>query len=138
MANPFEFKYKFKEVIIRKAELNFMLKAQEGAVGLYLKKRGTLMMEAARKQVGVDTGNLRSSIHMRQGREVAGQKVTIGSDLSYALAHHEGTRPHIIVPNEANILRFSSGGRVIYTHKVNHPGTKPNKYLSDQLWMVRL
>lgn len=138
MANPIDFQFVVKQVVIRKPELNFMLNDPAGDVGMYLKKRGTLMMESAKKQVGVDTGNLRGSIHMRQSREAGGQKVTIGSDLSYALAHHEGTKPHIIVPNEANILRFSSGGRVIYTHKVNHPGTKPNKYLSDQLWMVRL
>jgi hypothetical protein len=97
-----------------------------------------MMTLGAKQQVGFKTGKLRQSINMVHLRDGLSQYLKIGSNVEYALAHHEGTRPHIITPNDANILRFSAGGRVIYTHKVNHPGTRPNKYLSDQLPMVRI
>jgi hypothetical protein len=62
-----------------------------------------------------------------------GQYLWIGSNKNYAYIHHEGTRPHIITPTKAKALRFTSGRRVIYTRMVKHPGTKPNRYLSNQL-----
>jgi hypothetical protein len=34
------------------------------------------------------------------------------------------TRPHIIEPRNARVLRFVIGGRVIFTTRVRHPGTK--------------
>jgi hypothetical protein len=53
--------------------------------------------------------------------------------LNYALAHHEGTAPHVIRPKSGKMLRFVSRGQVVYAHVVNHPGTKANKYLADAL-----
>ena len=40
----------------------------------------------------------------------------------------EGTQPHVIVPKQANALRFLIGGQTIFAMKVNHPGNKPNPY----------
>jgi len=62
-----------------------------------------------------------------------GQELKIGSGSKIAYLHHEGTRPHLIKPKNAPALVFMSKGRVIRTQLVRHPGTKPNKYLSDQL-----
>jgi hypothetical protein len=132
------FSFKFSKLVIYKTQLDYVLNSPQGDVGRYLRKRGILMTASAKNQVGVKTGNLRQSIQMVHSRNSIFQYIKIGSNLNYALAHHEGTKPHIITPNEANILRFSAGGRVVYTHKVNHPGTRPNRYLSDQLWKVRI
>lgn len=62
----------------------------------------------------------------------------------------EGTRPHIIVPRNARVLRFATGGSpkttpgritagggskgsgVVFTGRVNHPGTKA-RYFTKQL-----
>jgi hypothetical protein len=52
------------------------------------------------------------------------------------LMHHQGTRPHIIVPRRAQTLRFYSRGRIVYSKLVHHPGTKPNRYLTDNLRRV--
>ena len=90
----------------------------------------------ARAQVGVRTGALRASIHMRHMRDTRGQYVKIGSPLNYALIHHEGSKPHLIKPNKAHVLRYVSKGRVMYAHAVMHPGTKPNRYLTDNLRAV--
>jgi hypothetical protein len=124
-------------IIFRKVELDVMLNEPRGLVGRHLATRGAMIVAAAKRQVGVKTGALRASIHMRHTRRGAGQAIQVGSPLKYALAHHEGTRPHIIVPNRARVLRFSAGGRVVYTHAVRHPGTRANKYLTDNLYLIR-
>ena len=124
-------------VVFRKAELDFLLNSPEGDVGKYLAKKGRLLMAAAKTQVGVRTGALRSSIHMRHLRDSRGQYVKIGSNLDYALLHHQGTKPHVIRPDRAKVLRFVRGSRIIYTTSVMHPGTKANRYLSDNLKLVK-
>jgi hypothetical protein len=124
-------------VVIRKAELDFMLNNPSGNVGRYLAKKGRIVQAAARAQVGVRTGALRASIHMRHLRDSRGQFVKIGSSLNYALLHHEGSKPHVIVPNRATVLKFVNRGRVVYTHAVMHPGTKANRYLTDNLKLVK-
>ena len=124
-------------VVFRKAELDFLLNSPEGDVGKYLAKKGRLITAAAKAQVGVRTGALRSSIHMRHLRDSRGQYVKIGSNLDYALIHHQGTKPHVIRPDRAKVLRFVRGSRIIYTTSVMHPGTKANRYLSDNLKLVK-
>lgn len=110
----------------------------DGLMSKYLRKRGRVIVGAAKRQVGVQTGALRQSIHMRQMRDGRGQYLWIGSENNHAYVHHQGTKPHLITPNEAKILRFTAGSRIIYTHSVMHPGTRANRYLSDQLYLVRM
>jgi hypothetical protein len=45
-----------------------------------------------------------------------------------------GTRPHVIRPRNPNgVLRFEINGRVVYAKFVNHPGTRPNRFMIDAL-----
>lgn len=132
------FAFTVKKLVIHKATLNFVLNSPFGMVGEYLSKKGRRIIASARRQVGVDTGALRNSIHMIHYRDVKGQYLWIGSKEKHAYMHHEGTRPHIILPKEAPILRFRAGSRIIYSRMVRHPGTRPNRYLSDQLYLVRV
>ena len=118
---------------INDAVLDHYLNMPDGQVGKYLSKKGSLIVTAARAQVGKKTGRLARSIHQRHMRVGRYQQIRVGSYVNYALAHHEGTKPHLIVPNDAQFLRFTSGSRVIYTRMVRHPGTKANKYLSDNI-----
>jgi len=115
---------------------DYMLEAPGGLVGQHIARRGELIAIAAKGQAGKDTGRLVASIHSRHLRDSRGQFVRVGSNVSYALMHHEGTRPHVIVPSRAKMLRFSSGGRTIYTRKVMHPGTRANRYLKDNLYIA--
>ena len=124
-------------IVFRPRAIDHLLNDPYGPVGRYLFVRGRAIMAGAKSQVGVKTGRLKASIHMRQERAPFGQELRVGSPLSYALMHHEGTRPHIITPNRAKVLRFTSGGRVIYTHAVRHPGTRPNRYLTNYLYLIR-
>lgn len=74
---------------------------------------------------------------MRHNRDPRGQYIIIGSRLSYAKDHHEGTKPRIIIPEKRRTLRFFSKGVVFHSKLVKHPGTKPNKYLTDNLRLVK-
>jgi hypothetical protein len=124
-------------VVFRKAELDFMLNSPEGDVGRYLAEKGNLIMDAARAQAGLRTGALRRSIHMRHLRDSRGQYVKIGSKLDYALVHHEGSKPHVIRPARTKVLRFVKGSMVIYSPEVMHPKVEANRYLSDNLKLVK-
>jgi hypothetical protein len=86
-------------------------------------------------------GNLRDSIVKRIQTTGGGRgmpRVIVGSSHPIALIHHEGTRPHIIVPVKAKALRFpgAAPSGFIFAKRVNHPGTKPNRYLTDNLHLV--
>jgi hypothetical protein len=124
-------------VVFRPAAMDTLLNSPAGTVGRHMAAVGYKIMIAAKQQVGVDTGRLKNSIHMRHFRSGIGQMIEVGSPLKYALLHHEGTRPHLITPNRAQVLRFTAGSRVIYTHAVKHPGTRPNRYLTDNLYLIR-
>jgi hypothetical protein len=123
-------------VIIYTGPLDRLLNHPDGDVGRHLAKKGRLIKAAAKGQVGVRTGALRSSIHMRHLRDARGQYVKIGSSLSYALMHHEGTRPHLIFPTRSRVLRFVTRGRLVFTHLARHPGTRANKFLTDNLKLI--
>ena len=125
------------KVVFREKALDTMLYSPRGAVGKYLREKGRRVTAAARGQVGVKSGALRASIHMRHRRDPRGQHIKIGSPLSYALAHHEGTKPHLITPNKRKALRFYSKGFMVFAHMVRHPGTKPNRYLTDNLGLIK-
>ena len=128
------FSYSFKKVVIYKPQLHAELNTRKGSLWRYMERVGDEMVAGAKLQVGVRTGALRNSIHKRHLGNMSGQYLWIGSTKNYAYLHHEGTRPHLILPKEADgVLIFRKGVRVISTKRVLHPGTKPNRYLSDQL-----
>lgn len=122
--------------IADKAAMTYLLRDPKGEVGVHLTKLGARVARLARAQVGVDTGALKRSINYRLVQRYGGLTVVIGSDNRIALMHHQGTRPHIIVPRRAQTLRFYSRGRIVYSKLVHHPGTKPNRYLTDNLRRV--
>jgi hypothetical protein len=132
-ASTVKYSYKFSDLILYQPEFETFINAPTGKVGRYVRARGRIIVTASKAQVGVKTGALRASINMVHSRHKYGHKLWIGSKLSYAYLHHEGSRPHVIVPKKAEFLRFSSGSRVVYSRAVLHPGTRPNRYLSDQL-----
>lgn len=105
-------------------------------VGNDLRKRSETLRLYAVKQVGKKTGRLAASIrvHVRDG--ASGPSSTVGSNNKNALLHHNGTKPHIILPTHGKLLRFSIHGRIVWAHKVVNPGTKPNRYLLDNLRRV--
>ena len=77
----------------------------------------------------IKTGNLRGSIRVivtMRGRLEIGPDVQIAE---YAWDVEYGTKPHVIEAKPGKTLRFEAGGKVIYTKRVNHPGTAAQPYV---------
>jgi hypothetical protein len=129
------FSYKFSHLNLYQDELRKYLNTQSGDLWWYLNKRGKAAVAGAQAMVGVRTGALKRSIHMKHLGNVTGQYIWIGSKLPYAYAHHEGTRPHIIASKSGKELVFRGRGSKVLVHTpvVKHPGTRPNPYLRAQL-----
>jgi hypothetical protein len=125
------------KIVWRNREIDTLLNNPNGEVGRYLAKKGEKVTAAARAQAGFRTGALRASIHMRHMRDSRGQYLKIGSSVKHAYMHHEGTKPHLIMPRRRRTLRFFSKGFMVFTQLVRHPGTKPNRYLTDNLKLIR-
>jgi hypothetical protein len=121
----------FKTVNVRlfRPELHKILNTPKGELWKRLHARGRLITRDAKRQVGVKTGALRSSINMRHRSSATGQYLRIGSNVDYAYYHHEGTKRHLIHAKTGPNLVFMSGSRIIRTPVVNHPGSRPNRYL---------
>ena len=99
----------------------------------YLEMGKVAALAKAKAQVGVKTGALKKNISAYHLGNMTGQYVGLRATRPYAFIHHEGSRPHVIEPRGANKLIFRGRSGVIVTSRVMHPGTKPNRYLSDQM-----
>ena len=105
-----------------------------GEVGRWLRKEARRVEHVSKTLVGVDTGRLKGSIKTGKVTRAGATdlEVEIGSQLTYAYLHHEGSRPHVITASPGSALSF---GRTT-VRIVNHPGTRPNKYLLRALNIV--
>jgi hypothetical protein len=132
-----QYSYRFQKLVLYTPVLEAELKTSKGQLWKILDRRGKLSLLLAKNQVGKKTGKLALSIKMDHITTPRGQELKIGSENKIAYLHHEGTRPHLIRPKTAPQLVFMSKGRIIRTQLVRHPGTKPNRYLSDQLFIFQ-
>lgn len=124
------------QIIWNYPELDRLLNQRTGVVGRDLEARATRVMWAAKAQAGIRTGQLKLSIHISHERTPRGQAFKVGSPLPYALVHHEGSPPRVIVSKRDRILRFFRRGNVVFAHSVVQPAIKPNRYLTDNLPLV--
>ena len=80
---------------------------------------------------------MRRDIEIRHRTVVDGLQGEVGSwHTRHAAAHHEGAQPHVILPRPSNPigrLVFRVNGKLVFAKKVNHPGNRPNPYLSRWL-----
>lgn len=94
----------------------------------------------ARGLAPVRTGTLRASITADPVRRTGPWALTSGISATapYAAPVHEGARPHIIRPKHARALRFDwpKAGGIVFFKKVNHPGNRPNRFLSNAVHRV--
>jgi hypothetical protein len=98
-----------------------------------LHRRAESVQRRARVLVGKRTGYLASRITLTSRRVPPFWYFTVTGDTRYAYMHHRGTRPHIITGKLGGDLEFRSGGRLVHTRVVHHPGTRPNPFLSRAL-----
>lgn len=125
------------------------MRSPNGPIYRKFARAAVAVKEGARRQVGVyhppdaysashrgrRPGTLRDSIVTRVVERDGAPLWVIGSDDPIALIHHQGTEPHQIWARNAPLLVFfwPKAGGVVAFKMVNHPGTKPNHYLTDQL-----
>lgn len=98
---------------------------------------GRRFVVAAKGQVGKETMALANSIGYNVDMIVGRPKLTVFADNEIAYVHHEGSRPHAIAARNGQALRFSASGRMVYARSVLHPGTRPNRFLSDNLYLAK-
>ena len=126
--------YYFKGLILYKPILQAELNTASGRLWKILHAKALKAQVEATRQAGFKTGQLRSSIYMEHRPMKDGQEIKLGADVEHAFMHHQGTKPHVILPKgDHEFLRFSVGTRVVYSRIVNHPGTKPNRYLTHPM-----
>jgi hypothetical protein len=123
------------------AAIHELFRSEDGPVGRELTRDAHIVLNAARSLVRVRTGRLRETGRTESGMSALGQyrDVVFGREgltpyLGYEL---EGTTPHIIRPSRRKVLRFISGGRVIYSSRVFHPGTSGSHFLTRAMEVLR-
>lgn len=144
----------FTGVVIDSQKLAELIRGPSGPVVRELLEAGEMVKREAQRRVGVyqppdaysaahrrrRPGTLRDKIVKRL--VVGGPKgvvVQVGADDPVALIHHEGTHPHVIAARRRPLLVFywPKVGRVVAMRSVNHPGTSPNRYLTDALVVLQ-
>lgn len=101
-----------------------------------LRRRARNVQAAAKAQVGVKTGRLKGTIRIQEGGHGRGDSASVAvvagrPGMRYTGYHHEGVGAHRITARGSNMLRFVSGGAVIYRRSVMHPGHGANRFLLD-------
>lgn len=94
-----------------------------------LHRRAESVQRRAKVLVGKRTGYLASRITLNSRAVPPYWWFKIEGDTRYAYMHHQGTHPHIITGD----LEFRSGGRLVHTRVVHHPGTRANPFLREAL-----
>ena len=136
---------RLQSVRLDSAAIARLMEGPDGPVMRHAMVKGDEVKRGARQRVGVSSPagrqtragggqHLRDTINKRLVRDRAGAAVYVGDlddSVPHARYHHDGTRPHQILPVRAKMLRFTVGGQVVFARVVNHPGTKANPYLVD-------
>lgn len=121
--------------------IRHVFRDQDGPVGQELDRDARLVLNQARRLVRVRTGRLIASGRIEAGIGGLGpyRDVTFGVPgiTDYLDYEHDGTSPHVIRPRRRKVLRFIWHGRVVYAHRVNHPGTSGSRFLTRALDVLR-
>ena len=121
---------------INHEKLQTMMHDPSSMFGRHMERMGVKLRMLAMMQAGMKTGQTRALMFSRVSGGAGGMVLTVGSNGEAALYHHQGTKSHLILPKYAKTLRFKVNGRIVYAKVVHHPGTRPNRYLTDNMRKV--
>jgi hypothetical protein len=76
------------------------------------------------------TGATQAATSGKVIRTRSGGVVRLRNPKPHARTLEGGSRAHVIRARRAKALRFSSNGRLVFAKSVQHPGTKPYRFLS--------
>lgn len=127
------------DVTVSRARLLVFFADPRGPTRMMIDRAATRVQAGAIVQVGKRTRRLERSIVKNPGWRNGEYTVRIVADQPYSLYHHQGTVPHWIRPVRRKMLRYlGPGGQFVFARQVRHPGTAPNRFLTDNLWRARL
>ena len=137
-------------VVVDPRKLADFMRSPNGPVYRRMLEDGDLVVREAKRLVGYSQpdplgrpyrkqNHLRDTIVKRLVEQGGVPVVIVGSEDPIALIHHEGTEPHVIRATRAPFLVFwwEAQNRLVVTKSVNHPGTRPNRYLTGALSVLR-
>lgn len=137
-------------VVVDPRKLADYMRSPNGPLARRMIEDGKLVQREAKRLVGYSkpdplgrpypkANHLRDTIVTRLIERDGVPVVMIGSEDPIALLHHEGTVPHPIYARRAPFLVFwwERQNRLVVTRSVNHPGTRPNRYLTNALRVLR-
>lgn len=108
------------------------------------RERAQKVLDVARAEApvgkGPTSGALRASLKVTQSRETTGRYATgwdVSANTKYAMFVIKGTRPHVIKGNPFLAFFWPKVNAFVVFRSVNHPGTKPNDFLSRALRAAR-
>lgn len=91
----------------------------------FAKEASPLILLALRSEAPHRTGDYRNTIRILTN----GKRIMAVSRAKPGRFILEGTKRHFITPVHAQALHFTAkNGAEVFTRRVDHPGTKPNKY----------
>lgn len=138
-------------VVFDNKALAELLRGPTGPVARMQIQNGNTVKRGAQRRVGVSKpapfalgrrfhvrrpGTLRDSIVSRLVQEGGELVVYVGSYDPIALLHHQGTVPHLISPRRPGgklAFWWPKKNRITVLPRVHHPGTRPNRYLTEAL-----
>lgn len=136
-------------VVTDPVALAALLRSPNGPVFRRIVEDAAAVRLVARRHVGVSKldpvprrnfhrpGTLRDNIVYRVVNTPTGIVGSVGVyNVRYARLHHDGTPPHEIKARAGGpplVFHWPRAGGVVAFRKVQHPGTRPNPYLTDAL-----
>jgi hypothetical protein len=115
-------------------ELRQLLQGPAGPVVTFIRGVARRVRTRAVLKCPVDTGRLRSAHREEVGVRRGQVYGFVTNDVEYAAAVHDGSGPYVIRPRRpGGVLRFETGGEVVFTTHVNHPGTRPQPWLREAM-----
>lgn len=115
--------------VFRMPERRETLDGMQEALRPRIQALGRRITANAKQRVPVDTGTLRRTIGFRTLARGGQVELSLFATAEHASWVHDGTRPHMIVPRRARVLRFQAGGREVFAMRVRHPGTRPRPFM---------
>ena len=121
-------------LVIDQSQMRAVLTGPESAAFRLVDRAVRQTLAQAKINTPVDTGQLRNS-HKAQPVRIQGSKITATIEASgsaqqeYALAVHEGSRPHVIRPRRKKVLSWKGPEGRVFASEVHHPGAKARPWL---------
>ena len=117
---------------LRRAHDEF-LASQERIIELTLNQAGAKAVEHVRTEPEFkpQTGALQRATRFRVVKISGGRLMRLTNSKAYADVIEGGSKAHVIQAKAGKFLRFVGKNGTVFARRVNHPGTKPYRFMSN-------